>query len=76
MTRKEANLAILAKLTEYVMLNDYQRFGQILRNIGIVIDEMDINKDGEGRMVWNNHFYEDSFLMLKRMEEREKRPYV
>lgn len=36
--RQKANLEILAHLLEYVEENPDQRFGQILRNIGVVVD--------------------------------------
>lgn len=71
MTRKEANLAILAKLTEHVMLNPDTRFGQALRNLGVIVDFKDPIKDGPPE--WMNHFNEEPVSMLKRMETEEKK---
>ena len=71
MTRKEANLQILAKLTRYVMLNDDQRFAQILRNTGVIVDFQD--PPGVGEPKWANHFNEESTSMLKRMDKNEKK---
>lgn len=70
MTRKEANLQILAKLTQYVMINDDQRFGQILRNSGVIIDF--VGGDYTAPQ-WMNHFNEEPISMLKRMEATEKK---
>ena len=65
MTRKEANLQILAKLTQYAMLNDDQRFGQILRNSGAIIDFVGpANPQGDRDVLWFNHFNEESTSML------------
>jgi hypothetical protein len=71
MTRKEANLQILAKITEHVMLNPDIRFGQTLRNLGVIVDFMGIGPL-EGSVQWSNHFNEEPTSMLKRMEEKEK----
>lgn len=72
MTRKEANLQILAKLTQYAMLNEDQRFGQILRNTGVIVDFMGMDRL-EGHVQWSNHFNEESTSMLKRMEQTQKK---
>jgi hypothetical protein len=72
MTRKEANLQILAKLTQYAMLNDDQRFGQILRNVGVIID---FQEPGSNDFTprWTNHFNEESTQMLNRVEKTLKK---
>jgi hypothetical protein len=71
-TRKDANIQILAKLTTYVMLNDDQRFGQILRNIGVIVDFMGMDRL-DGHVQWSNHFNEESTSILSRMEQTEKK---
>ena len=70
MTRKEANIQILAKITEYVTLYPDTRFGQALRNLGVIVDFQD--PPGHGEPKWSNHFNEESDSILKRMDEREK----
>jgi hypothetical protein len=75
MTRKEANLFILAKITRYVNMYPDMRFGQALRNLGVVVDFQKPSVDpGDWNPVeWTNHFNEESTSMLKRMEQTEKK---
>ena len=56
MTRHEANKEILAKLFEYVEKAPDQRFGQILRNLGVVREHY---LDGIPAF-WANDFYIES----------------
>jgi hypothetical protein len=70
MTRKEANLQILGRLIQYALDAPDQRFGQILRNSGMIVDFQD--PPGEGEPKWFNHFNEESESILKRMEEAAK----
>lgn len=70
MTRKVANLEIMNELSEYLAQNPTMRFGQALRNIGIIVDV----SNPEGAPKWTNHFYEESDDMLKRvLKEKKKR---
>ena len=69
MTRKEANMEIVRLLVNYINDNPDQRFGQILRNVGVVVDywnEQEMKKD------WMNHFNEEPQAMLDRMLEQMK----
>jgi hypothetical protein len=43
MSRLQDNLKILKELKRYVFENPDQRFGQILRNIGVIVDYVDEN---------------------------------
>ncbi len=72
MTRKEANIIILAKIAIYCNDNPDIRFGQALRNLGVIVDFMGMDKL-EGHVQWSNHFNEEPTSMLKRMEETEKK---
>jgi hypothetical protein len=74
MTRQEANIKILGILAEYVMANPDQRFGQILRNVGAIID-FPGPKDPQGARdtLWMNHFNEEPVSMLERMIKEEKK---
>lgn len=70
MNRQKANLAILERLYEYIVQNPDQRFGQILRNTGIVLDTR--AKFGDNvENIWVNGFYEESDSVLKRMDNYE-----
>jgi hypothetical protein len=68
MSRKSDNLEILNQLSEYLSKNPDIRFGQALRNIGIVYD----HQKPDGTVEWANHFNEEPDMMLKRMEKRKK----
>jgi hypothetical protein len=68
MGRKTDNLEILNRLSEYLAKNPDMRFGQALRNLGIVNDY----KDGYDALVWKNIFYEEPSKTLERMDERKK----
>lgn len=62
--RFKSNMEILEKLKEYLEEHPTQRFGQALRNLGIVVDRKDNATDFP---VWENHFNEEPQLMLARM---------
>jgi hypothetical protein len=68
MSRQKDNLEILNRLREYVATSPDERFGQILRNIGIINDYRD---EEDGLHKWANHFNEEPSDMLKRMDERK-----
>jgi hypothetical protein len=70
MSRKSDNLEIMNRLSEYLTNNPDQRFGQALRNLGIINDFQD--PPGVGEPKWANHFNEEPSGMLKRMDERKK----
>jgi hypothetical protein len=69
MSRLSDNKAILEALTIAVEENPDSRFGQILRNIGVIVDVMD-QKTFE--VTWMNHFMEEPDIMLARIEQRKK----
>lgn len=69
MTRKEANMAILKQLKHYLTMNPDQRFGQALRNTGVIVDFM---VDGEYTPRWSNHFNEESDSTLERVIKTKK----
>ena len=74
MKRKEANLAILAQITHYVTMNPDMRFGQALRNMGVIMDYRIVDEKGEFTGVgWMNHFNEESTSILKRVKETKKK---
>ena len=70
MTRYELNLQIVAKLFNYLIENKDERFGQALRNVGVIVDFQD--PPGAGEPKWFNHFNEEPSSMLKRIEKTEK----
>lgn len=69
MTRKEANEEIIKLLAEQMNLHPDTRFGQLLRNSGIIVDFQ--SKEFEGTQ-WSNHFYEESKQMLERVQKTLK----
>ena len=74
MKRKDANLEIMNKLSEYLSKNPDQRFGQALRNTGVVVDFIFQQVDPPIYEVqWTNHFNEEPDSMLKRMIETENK---
>lgn len=70
MTRKEANLQILARITKYINQYPDMRFGQALRNLGVIVD---VSDPIGGEPKWMNHFMEEPTSMIKRMNEEEKK---
>jgi len=73
MTRIRANIRILHKLAKYILSHPDQRFGQILRNTGLIVDFQKPAKPGEFSPVeWMNHFNEEPDVMLIRMHNTEK----
>ena len=71
MTRFQANMNILYKLVKYAIANRDQRFGQILRNTGVIIDFME-PRSNEWTPRWTNHFNEESVQMLNRVSKTQK----
>jgi hypothetical protein len=67
-TRKEANMEIIRLLVIQINQQRDVRFGQLLRNAGVIVD---ISND-EGPPRWSNHFYEESDKMLERMVKNLK----
>jgi hypothetical protein len=66
-SRVKDNLKILKRLETYIKKNPDQRFGQVLRNAGVVIDYFE---QGQFTPRWSNHFNEEPANMLIRMRER------
>lgn len=69
MSRQYYNMIILWRLALYIRKNPDQRFGQILRNIGVVKDYM---ADGEWTPRWTNHFNEEPKSIVERMDAVQK----
>lgn len=66
MNRKEANMEIIRLLVNYINMCPDQRFGQVLRNAGVIIDW----RDEELHIIkWNNHFFEEPREMLTRVQK-------
>jgi hypothetical protein len=66
MTRKEANMEIIRLLVNCINMAPDQRFGQLLRNTGVIIDRME---SGDNSPKWMNHFNEEPQAMLERMKK-------
>jgi hypothetical protein len=72
--RQEDNLEIIRLLTEYVEANPSQRFGQVLRNTGVI---KDIGVKGAHKPEWQtpdyyidrNLLFEEPNVILERMEK-------
>lgn len=69
MTRLNDNLAILARLDEHLRANPDIRFGQALRNLGVV-EQIEASS---GQVVWRDGFNEEPAKTLHRMKDQEKR---
>lgn len=67
--RQRANREILELLKAEVERNPDIRFGQMLRNIGVVLDE---TIAGEHRPRWINEFNTESVDVLARIKERSR----
>lgn len=71
--RQKANFQILERLRREIKQNPDLRFGQILRNIGVVrnVDAVIIDSDGfrDERLLWYNEFYTESVDTLERLEK-------
>jgi hypothetical protein len=65
MKRLDANLEIMTRLSEYLTKNPDQRFGQALRNLGVIVDYYDPQNH---EMMWMNHFQEEPDKILERMD--------
>ena len=69
MTRKQKKLEIIKKLRDYICQHPEQRFGQALRNIGIV-DTICLRDDiTEYSVYFTNIFNEEPEQTLKRIAE-------
>lgn len=64
--RRTLNLEIINKLTEYLIYNPDMRFGQALRNLGIIQDK--INNETHHNE-WVNGFNEEPEEMLERIKK-------
>jgi hypothetical protein len=69
MSRLTDNLTILKRLATYIRRNPDQRFGQILRNTGVITTYI---PEGEYAPQWSNHFNEEPSTMLERMRKVKK----
>lgn len=67
--RQAHNMKILRKIEAYIRKHPDQRFGQILRNSGAILDKY----DGDGPPKWINEFNTEPHVILKRMEDYEKK---
>jgi len=68
MTRQEANKRILEILIEEVNGQPDIRFGQLLRNLGAISEEREV----DGPMLWANEFYLEPQDLLQRIEKTRK----
>jgi hypothetical protein len=70
LVRQAYNEMILERLTKIVRENPSQRFGQIMRNYGLVREERPVQaeKAVELGMNWKNEFYLESEALLERVE--------
>lgn len=66
MSRLEANREILRILSERVEALPDVRFGQLLRNLTMVLERVDTTT---GEIVWKDEFYLESADLLKRIEK-------
>jgi hypothetical protein len=71
MKRKVANLEIMNRLSEYLTKNPDQRFGQALRNLGVVVDYL-VDEPPLWEVRWMNHFNEEPEKTLERMDQIKK----
>lgn len=77
--RHEANLQILAQLLKYVDENPDQRFGQILRNTGVVV-EVGVRDSNQEEWetpdyYWARGVHEEPIATLARMELNKRNIY-
>lgn len=63
--RIEANLELLNFLGDYIMNHPTERFGQVLRNLGIVVE----SNLQEGGHIWLNGFNEEPQDTLTRVKK-------
>ncbi len=69
MLRQEANRKLIEILKAEVESQPTIRFGQLLRNIGVIIDTI---PEGYNTPIWQNHFYEEPDDMLARVKNTLK----
>lgn len=69
MQRKQINLQIIDALRDYINKHPEQRFGQALRNIGIVDTVLIYPSEQEAGVYFTNIFYEEPEQTLKRILE-------
>lgn len=71
MTRFDANIELMNQLHSYLSENKDVRFGQALRNVGIVVDKWNVDKQENE---WINLFYEEPQFTLNRVRQRKEGP--
>ena len=74
--RQDANVDILAHLFNYIVRNPDQRFGQILRNTGVVVD-VGVRDSAQAEWetpdyYWARGVHEEPMATLARMESVKK----
>lgn len=67
MTRKNANMEILRLIAMEVNQHPDLRFGQILRNMDVIIEAREAHSG-----FWENTFYEEPHITLERMIDQLK----
>jgi hypothetical protein len=73
MTRFEANREIMKRLSKAIKDNPDQRFGQLLRNLGVVREQgYDVDQCGTPPR-WVNEFNTESEFTLNNMIAEEKK---
>lgn len=65
MTRQEANIKIATLLLERANAYPTERWGQLLRNVGVIVQGPN---DATGKPTWVNSFNEESEITLKRIK--------
>lgn len=71
MDRQSANARLVTILADAVIRYPDQRFGQLLRNLGFVLETAHL----PNAKMWSNEFYMEPQELLKRVEkELEKLP--
>lgn len=66
MKRQEANQELLKILEKLVKENPDQRFHQILRNYGFIVDK----SSQDGPPIWINEFYSEPDKVLERVQKK------
>lgn len=67
MTRQQANLEILKKLSRYLHVYPDVRFSQALHNLRLVSEHTYDDSNGDPVYTWKDEFYVEPNMLLQRM---------